>query len=224
VRVDEALQDGVQIGDGIDSPLYGVYIAPPGVPYTALWPNTSNTNGEWGLYTPDKIYAANVTTSTLTLVARVASHGSLTAGDLVTVVGMADPLPNTLSAVPLVDRTDGSSSTGVIGIVESRMALQQAVNREDGVLTLRSVPGPAQDGDYVGLIVIGIAQVKVDPLADGINPGQRLTVSEVAGHTRLLRSETLNGMVVTEGTPVIGIALAAPVPGETTIPVFVTLR
>jgi hypothetical protein len=31
-------------------------------------------------------------------------------------------------------------------------------------------------------------------------------------------------MVVSEGAPAVGVALAAPQPGETTIPVFVTLR
>ena len=89
---------------------------------------------------------------------------------------------------------------------------------------LNSVSGPARDGDYVALTVFGIAEVKVDAQAVGIAPGQRLTASDMAGHVRGLRSETLNGMLVTEGAPVVGIALAAPVPGETTIPVFVTLR
>jgi hypothetical protein len=31
-------------------------------------------------------------------------------------------------------------------------------------------------------------------------------------------------MLVSEGAPVVGIALAAPALGQTTIPVFVTLR
>ena len=39
-----------------------------------------------------------------------------------------------------------------------------------------------------------------------------------------LRTESLNGMPVTEGAPVIGIALAAPSAGSDTIPVFVSLR
>jgi hypothetical protein len=224
VRVDEAYQDGVQVGNGTDFPLYGVYIAPPGTPYTAFWPNTANTNGEWALWTTDKIYAANVTASTLTLVAQVTGLDDLTAGDLVAVLGMADPLPDTLSALPSVGLANDTSHNGIIGVVESRMALQQAEGREEGVLTLRSVPGPARDGDYVALTVFGIAQVKVDARAAGITPGQRLTASDVAGQARGLRSETLNGMVVTEGAPVIGIALDVPTAERDTIPVFVTLR
>jgi hypothetical protein len=41
---------------------------------------------------------------------------------------------------------------------------------------------------------------------------------------RALLSQQLNGMLVSEGAPVIGIALSAPVTGKETIPVFVTLR
>jgi hypothetical protein len=52
----------------------------------------------------------------------------------------------------------------------------------------------------------------------------RLTASTVAGAARPLRSESLNGMTVSEGAPVLGIALAAPQADEQTIPVFVTLR
>jgi hypothetical protein len=52
----------------------------------------------------------------------------------------------------------------------------------------------------------------------------RLTVSGVAGAARPLRSESLNGMIVTEGAPVIGIALASPTAGSPIIPVFVTLH
>jgi hypothetical protein len=224
VRVDDAYQDGVQIGDGVDSPLYGLYITPPGVPYTALWPNTANVNGEWALYTSDKIRADNVTVSSWTLVAQVAGPDDLTAGDLVAVFGMGDPLPGTLSSMPSVGLAKGSSQDGVIGVVAGSMALQPAAGREDGALVLQSVPGPARAGGYVALTVSGIAEVKVDTQAAGIAPGQRLTASGVAGHARGLRSEMLNGMPVTEGAPVVGIALATPTAGSDTIPVFVTLR
>ncbi len=46
----------------------------------------------------------------------------------------------------------------------------------------------------------------------------------MTGVARALKHQEVNGMLVTEGAPVIGIALSAPVPGQDTIPVFVTLR
>ena len=57
-----------------------------------------------------------------------------------------------------------------------------------------------------------------------IVPGMRLTASDLAGRARGLLSQEINGMLVTEGAPVVGIALAASTPGDETIPVFVTLR
>jgi hypothetical protein len=51
-----------------------------------------------------------------------------------------------------------------------------------------------------------------------------LSASSLAGEVRPLQERVIEGMTVVEGAPVIGIALAAPVEGQDTIPVFVTLR
>jgi hypothetical protein len=87
---------------------------------------------------------------------------------------------------------------------------------------MHSTDGPAMPGDYVALVIYGIAEVKVAPGAN-IAAGDRLTAAE-AGQVRALQTRTVEGMVVTEGAQVVGIALAAPVAGQETIPVFVTLR
>jgi hypothetical protein len=71
--------------------------------------------------------------------------------------------------------------------------------------------------------VLGVTHVKVDPAA-GIQPGDRLTAADLAGAARALQTRTVDGMVVSEGAPVLGIALAAPTEGQATIPVFVSLR
>ena len=88
---------------------------------------------------------------------------------------------------------------------------------------MHSAEGPAQPGEYVSLIVFGVAQVKIDPNTV-IAPGDRLTASTQTGLARPLQKQEINGMQVVEGAPVIGVALAAPLPGQDTIPVFVTLR
>ena len=117
---------------------------------------------------------------------------------------------------------------GVIGIVEGRMALQplpgKADKGDDAPLELHSVPGPAKAGDYVALTVLGVAHVKADTTADAIVAGQQLTAADQPGHVRALRTRMLEGMVVTEGAPVIGIALASLDKDSGMIPVFVTLR
>jgi hypothetical protein len=126
--------------------------------------------------------------------------------------------------LPLVRLADAISNSGVIGVVESRMVWEVAPGKEaEGEMSMHSAEGPAQPGEYVSLVVYGIAQVRVAPTIQ-IAPGDRLTSSDLAGLARPLMTQDVNGMVIVEGAPVIGIALSAPVAGHDTIPVFVTLR
>jgi hypothetical protein len=107
------------------------------------------------------------------------------------------------------------------------MAYSPSTESENGetVMELHSVEGDAQPGDYVAITIYGVAWVRVDKaFTRNIEPGIRLTASSLPGAVRPLRTESLNGMVVTEGAPVIGIALAGPKEGSDTIPVLVTLR
>ncbi|MCP5097404.1 MAG: hypothetical protein GY943_17810 [Chloroflexi bacterium] len=192
-----------------------------------VWANTTVSNGEWGFYTHDKISGSNVTLNTLTLIAQVADPAGLSTGDLVAAVGMADPLTFTNTRIPLVQAANETTANGIIGVVEGRMVLT-TVPMTKGAdanqpTAFHSTEGAAQAGDYVALTVFGIAQVRVDSQAS-IQPGQRLTAAALPGVVRPLRTETLNEMLVTEGAPIIGIALAAPQADSDTIPVFVTLR
>ena len=145
-------------------------------------------------------------------------------GDVAAVTGVGDAIPGGHHPLPLVRTADGAKFTGVIGVVEKRMVLEVARGKEmEGEMALHSEPGPARRGDFVSLIVYGIAQVKVDPAAK-IEVGQRVTASDLSGRVRALRAQTLNGMTVAEDAQSIGIALKAPVAGEETVPVFVTLK
>jgi hypothetical protein len=89
---------------------------------------------------------------------------------------------------------------------------------------LHTTSGPAHAGDYVAVMVLGIACAKADASIRGVWTGQRLVAAEQAGHVRPLQTRTLEGTVVTEGTPVVGVALG-PVDANTgLIPMLVTLR
>jgi hypothetical protein len=221
LEIYSAGNDGVHVSTAGDD---GVWVNSAGA--VGVYGNTTQTDGEWGLLTPDKISGSNVTLSSVTVIARVTGNHALTIGDVVTAVGVSDPLPD--STIPLALVQLAKAGDGVIGVVEGRMALTAKSQQEDGEaqepsLELRSADSAGQPGDYVALTVLGVSQVKVDEAAD-IQPGQRLTVSDLPGRARTLRTETLNGMVVSEGAPAIGIALAVPEPGQDTVPVFVTLR
>lgn len=224
VRILDTGDDAIQIGSNPDIANYGVYIPSPGVSTYGLWSNTSNAAGEWALYSVDNVQAGNVFAQAYTLVSQVTGPDELNVGDLVAVAGAAAPLPGGTTAMPLVRLADSASYNGVIGVVSSRMLYEVAPGKEaEDEMSLHSAEGPAQPGEYVALTIYGIAEVNVDPAAQ-ITAGQRLTASSLSGHARPLMSQEVNGMMVTEGAPVIGVALSAPLPGQTTIPVFVTLR
>jgi hypothetical protein len=224
IRVLDTGDDSIQIGSPPNVANYGVYIPSPGVSTYGLWSNTSNALGEWALYSVDNVQAGNVVASAYSLVTRVTGAAPLSPGDLVAVTGVTGAIPGGSTPLPLVVLADSLTNTGVIGVVKSRMVWEVAPGKEqEGEMSLHSADGPAQPGDYVSLIVYGVAQVKVSPGAQ-IAAGERLTASGLAGTARALQKQEVNGMLVTEGASVIGIALAAPVAGQDTIPVFVTLK
>jgi hypothetical protein len=221
IRVMDTGDDGIQVGVPPDAPNYGVYIPSPGVTTYGLWPNTANASGEWALFTLDKIEAGNVVANAFSLVARVTGPDSLEVGDVVAVTGAGEALPGGHNPLPMVRRANEVTYNGVIGVVERRMIWAPAPSKEE--YSLQGADGPAQSGEYVSLIIYGVAEVKI-AAGSGIIAGQRLTASDIEGRVRALQTRQVDGMTVTEGTPVIGIALAAPSPDRETIPVFVTLR
>ncbi len=222
IRVLATGDDAIQLGSSPDVQNYGVYIPSPGVTTYGLWPNTQNASGEWALYTVDNIQAGNVFSASYTLIAKVAGTDALTEGDVVSAVGVSAPVPGSGPSLSMVRPADESQFTGLIGVVKSRMVYAVAPGKEEeGEMSMHSEAGPAQPGDYVSLVIAGVANVKV---AEGVSvsPGQRLTVG-ASGAVRALKSSVINGMTVTEGAPVIGIALESS-PGGGVIPVHVTLR
>ncbi len=198
VRVDYSVEDGLEVNY---ANLDGVHA------------NTEQADGEWGIYTDDKIHGSNVAATSLTLLAQVGGPVSLVPGDLVSAAGLGQKLPESTEMLPLVRLADGVSN-GVIGVVEGRMAftVRSQGEGENGEPhpELCSAEGPAQPGDYVALRVLGVALVKADSMSGVIQPGERLTASNVPGSARPLQKVEVNRMVVAESAPVIGVALSAP--------------
>ncbi|MBN1661361.1 MAG: hypothetical protein JXA93_23420 [Anaerolineae bacterium] len=195
--VDEAGGDGVRATNTV---------------YNALYGDTANAQGEWGLYTPDKAHAQNVTLQTLSLIAQVSGPHSLEPGDLVAADGVGATLQGATTPLPLV-RLAGSGASGVIGVVEGRLALTPVPQMGDeGAgerLELRSAAGPARPGDYVRLTVLGVARIKVDAGQGSIQPGTRLTAG-AGGRARALKTVVVDGLTLAESAPTVGVALTAP--------------
>jgi hypothetical protein len=213
------LDNGVEIGNAAGD---GVLVLAAG--YNGVWAHTTRPGHDYGFYTLDRIYAGTTLLQSLSLVAQVDGPDALTPGDLVAAAGVADPLPGSLLHVPLV-RLAGGKSLGLVGVVETRLALEQAgelLPADDDSAPIEPLPpelhsaeGPAQPGDYVAITIYGAAQVKVDGAA-AIEAGQRLTASSTPGQARALRAlkvqlaDGAGAADMFETAPVIGVALDAP--------------
>jgi len=219
LQVGSAPHNGILIGADDSFPPTGLYVASPGVEFDALWVNTADPNGEWGLFTIDNVFADNVSAAAQTIVARVGSDGSLAPGDVAAAAGVGDPMPEGHQRLAEVRRADGTA--GLAGVVTTKLELVAAPNK-DGARRLQSVGGRAVAGDLVQIVIAGVADVNVTP-GQTIAQGARLTADAAApGRARPLQQTVLDGMTVSEGAPVIGTALE-PARGST-VPVLVDSR
>lgn len=203
VRITDADGDGIQIGDGTNFPASGLRIPSPGTPGDALLPNTADALGQWALFTTDNIQAGNVFASAQTLIAVVGGDQPLSPGDVVAATGLADAIPGGQSRLVQVSLAMPEAKN-VVGVVHSRMALR-TLPGETSEQDLRSADGAARHGDFVAITVLGAAVVKVQN-GDALQPGQRVAVGE-RGSVRPLQTRVVDGMVVTEGAPTIGVTL-----------------
>jgi len=220
VRINDTGDDGIQIGSDPDYPNYGLYAPSPGVTVYGLWPNTAEASGNYALFTVDNIEAGIVGANGFSVVAVVGEGDVIEPGDIVAPFGVAEPIPGAVSRLPAVRRAEGSSSSP-IGVVRTRLEFRAAPGKEaEGERSLQAMPGPARSGDYVSLTVLGVADVRID---GSVSKGQRLTAAEAPGLARALRVVEVDGVPVSEGSPVVGVALADAVAGAT-IPVMVSLR
>jgi len=234
--------DGVHVNTADDQGAYfgtvgddGVYIYSAGndgihvhqADGDGVYANTTATNQEWGVYTPDKIYGGNVTAAAMVILAQVGDGGAVSVGEVVASVGLADVLPQEGSLMPKVQvATPGAQN--LLGVVTGHMACMADDDPEGGdapAIVWRSVEGPARPGDWVAVTVLGVVRVKIDPAtASQLRVGQRMTVGDTVGAARGLRTTTVNGLQLAEGAPSIGHVLQLPEPGADTVVIFVTLR
>jgi hypothetical protein len=224
IRVLDTADDAIQIGSDPDHSTYGVYIPSPGVSAYGLWPNTSQSAGEWALFTVDKIEASNVFTAVVTQIARVGKDAQLVPGDAVSAIGLGAGMPGSLEFLPMVVAADEFNGDGVIGLVVSRMALLPLGGDKQGLdaVGLHTVPGVAGPGDFVAVVVQGVAMARVDPV-EVVEAGERLVAAGERGHVRGLRTVMVDGVKLSESGAVVGVALALP-DDEGRVPVYVRGR
>jgi hypothetical protein len=111
-----------------------------------------------------------------------------------------------------------------VGVVTARAELHSAVRSPDGVTeqVAERSEGAIQPGDYLFIAVQGLAPVRI-AAGEAVAPGQRLTVAG-AGQARALRTVAVEGVIVDESAPTVGIVVDLPDPATGLAQVMISLR
>ncbi|MCB0036492.1 MAG: hypothetical protein KDE51_20810, partial [Anaerolineales bacterium] len=199
--------DGIEISDVEDD---GIYIRSAG--YDGIDVQSANVgiraNGtSWaGVFHNDVYMFGNCVNCNIAVFGRNNSQQPLTVGDLVTVNGLADR-GQIAGDQPVMDVQQAALGHSVLGVVVSAAEL---VPREDEAVELLdlvpSTETTAAPGEYVTIMVYGVAQIKVSQASQLLTAGDRVTLG--APHeVRALQTTEVNGIQLAEDAPTIGTAL-----------------
>jgi hypothetical protein len=214
VRVNSAGGDGVEIQSAGED---GVEIQSAGD--DGLDVNSADDNGlavsgatDWEITVIGDMHITG-TCSGCSIAAFACNTGQkpLEPGDVVAVRGITHtdwPITPMLVDVELAAGPDA-----VIGVVSGRAELDDDEEEKDEV-GLVPREGPAQPGEYLHIIVSGLAEVRASAVAAPIEPGMRLTAADVAGHARAVRTVEVQGVQIAENASVLGIALESLETGQ----------
>jgi hypothetical protein len=186
----------------------------------AVWANTST--GTYSGYFLDSIYVEGSCIGCLLVQIALNDSGEvLEPGDLAAVSGLGEALAG--SSQPILRVHRASEGETVVGVVQVRGVRVESTQEGQALESIDRAEGEVQPGDYLFLVVYGPAQVRADASAGAIAVGARLTAGQ-GGAARALQVRAIEGMVVAEGAPGVGIALEALESGSGLISVFVTLN
>ena len=212
VVVVSAGDDGVSVSGGDD----GVYAS------------TTNVSNEFGIFTPDKIYAgAGYYPARSGTFGRNTDSSTLESGDLVCISGGYEENVLGEVGVPVVkiEKANSRNSEAIFGVVEYKVYIREEVEDfEDGKTVIqksfRFAEGDVMSGDYLAIIVFGPVDVKVDSRGD-IKSGQMLTTGD--GLARTVKTTEINGILLAENVGILGKALE-DTKGKDKIKVFVNCK
>jgi hypothetical protein len=206
-EVHDAHLDGLYVGIAGDD---GVQVADPGS-YAGYFDGAVYATGG---YFPQTAFGRNT------------SRASLEPGDVVAVRGMSE---TAFPAMPVVMEVEpATGGDGVIGVVSGRAEVDEQEPRqgEDGETVLRLVPreGSAKPGEYLSIVIYGLAEVRATAFTGAIKPGARLTAADTPGVARAVRTVEVQGLAVAESAAVVGIATESLEAGEGLIWALVSPR
>jgi hypothetical protein len=195
------------IGSGTGSYSVGVY---------------GSTNATYGLATNKNLYVeGSCTGCTIVYIAQSEESSSLRAGDVVAVSGIAAPLKGHQTPVLKVRRAV-STDSGLLGVVQARAAVDEAnaaaLSAEDRQDIMPEMPriaaGEVASGDYLFVVVQGMAQTRVDASSASVEVGDAVGPGAAAGGAQRLGTAAPTAAVlgralepVEEGTKLIWVLI-----------------
>ncbi len=149
-------------------------------------------------------------------------------GDVVTFDGIEAPLEDGGQPVIQVVGASLANSTAVAGVVHSRYdvsALAEAADIANPASGTEVTPeGPVSPGEYLLVVVQGLAQVKASALADSLQPGDLLSSAGQAGYASKATMMTFGDVETVVPGTVLGKVLEPLDEGEALIYIYVTLQ
>jgi hypothetical protein len=194
------------IGSGTGSYSVGVY---------------GSTNATYGLATQENVFiGGSCTGCTIVYIAQSEESSSLRAGDVVAVSGLAAPLKGHQTPVLKVRRALGSDS-GLLGVVQARAAVDRAdlsaLSAEDRQHIMPEMPriaaGEVASGDYLFVVVQGMAQTRVGASSGSVAVGDAVGPGAAAGSAQRLSAASSAAVLgralepVEEGTKLIWVLI-----------------
>ncbi len=215
--------DGFYVYSAVDD---GLYVNNAGD--RAIYSRTTDASNEWGLYTPDKVYANNVTSKGSSSYAKNSGNSSLEPGDIVCISGGWEENVLDGAGFPVVNisKATKSNSQAVFGVVEYKVNIreeyEEAPEGESPELkkSFEYADGNVMPGNYLSVIVFGQADVKINTKED-INHGEPVSCSE--NGARKVRTTEINGITIAENVGILGKALENS-NGKGKIKVFVNCK
>ena len=183
----------------------------------------ADSDGQYAGYFVDDIYVGGSCVGcTLVYLAENTGTIALEPGDLAVVNGMGEALQGTGS--PVIEVSRAGAGGALIGVMHSKAVI--TTSNKDGIplQSAERAEGAAAPGEYLFIVVQGIAYVKGDATSQPIFAGERLPTDSQGGYARAVLTTNVNGIEVAESAAVVGIALASLERGQGLIPVMVTLR
>ena len=197
----------------------------------ALYADSGSDSGSTAAYIRGDMTVTGSKSGYVVDFAQSADTAPLELGDVVVVVGFADPIIGGIPVI-LVKKADAANSTGVVGVVDRAVTVEsvqlpasldkEAVTQSEsprGAMAphIRYEEKMATSGEYVSIVTLGAFKaIKVDASYGAIHPGDLLVSSPNPGYA--MRADN-----PAPGT-IIGKALGSLESGTGTIPVLVTLH